>query len=155
MERKRFLVSGEPRDSSYRELLEGSCGPCAYALLVVRDSAADRAALAPATEALSEWLVSRELRSQWPGTILYEDEAAIYRYRLDSGLVSRLLRLTRGLYDWMHPNLPEDLCLLRQDLEPWLVSISHEREAFMVLSEDERTDISRFAPLLAPLLRYP
>src|SRR5207237_8929750 len=43
-----------------------------------------------------------------------------------------------GLYDWVEPRLPEDPCLLRADGILWLVTIAHERDAYMRLSETER-----------------
>jgi hypothetical protein len=155
MDRKRFIISREPVGAAYRELLDAACHQCSYALLVVRESYPGVERTARALADLSQWLVSRELRSDWPGTILEDEKAAVYRYRLDVELVERLATLSQGLYDWVHPELPEDLCLLREGLDPWLVSVSHEREAVIFLTEDERTALAVRAPSLAPSVRYP
>jgi hypothetical protein len=57
-----------------------------------------------------------------------------------------------ALYEWRQPNYPEDLCLLRQDRSPWLVSIAHENDSYLCLSSGkEKEDIIINVPELGPL----
>jgi hypothetical protein len=63
-----------------------------------------------------------------------------------------LKKATNALYGWVQPELPEDLCLLRDEKEAWLVSIAHERDSYLCLSEDERSRLLDALPQLAALL---
>ena len=49
---------------------------------------------------------------------------------------------------WRQPDLPEDLCLLRADGSPWLATIAHEADGFLLLSEAEREDLNTRVPAL-------
>jgi len=62
--------------------------------------------------------------------------------------VEVLTKSASGLYDWVQPSLPEDLCLLRPDETPWLVTISHERDAYLVLDAKEHVELVREIPEL-------
>jgi hypothetical protein len=75
--------------------------------------------------------------SEWPGTKLLRGTARLLRYSLLADSGSILARLVSGLYDWRQPSMPEDLCLIRQSGEPWLVTISHERDAYLRMESDE------------------
>jgi len=66
--------------------------------------------------------------------------ATIYRFRLCNES-AQLLKAVDSLYAWQHPEFPEDLCLLRPDGTPWLVTIAHEKDAFLELTAVERLKI--------------
>ena len=51
-----------------------------------------------------------------------------------------------GLFDWIEPELPEDLCILRPDGSPWLVTISHEQDAYFQLSDKEKGELTELVP---------
>jgi len=51
-----------------------------------------------------------------------------------------------GLYDWVQPNRPEDLCFLRSDETPWLATIAHEKDAYFELSGEEKQRLTKALP---------
>ena len=53
------------------------------------------------------------------------------------------------LYEWQHPDLPEDLFIRQSDGGIWLTSISHEHEAFLRVSRQEAASLLRLVPDLA------
>jgi hypothetical protein len=59
-----------------------------------------------------------------------------------------LRRIVPGLFDWQCPRLPEDLCFLRPDGFPWLASIAHEQDAYLVLNDEELTKLTSRVPTL-------
>lgn len=86
--------------------------------------------------------------SRWPGTELLGAEADLFYCRLNAESAHLIKNATGHLYGWCHPNLPEDLCLLRNDREPWLVTITHEQDRFLVLTELERHHLLLLMPAL-------
>jgi hypothetical protein len=73
-------------------------------------------------------------------------------YQLTSEVVAALTTAATGLYDWQQPELPEDLCLLRDEDDPWLVSIAHEGDAFVSVDEVELEELRRRVPRFAAVL---
>jgi len=100
---------------------------------------------------LAPQLVTEVLVDEWPGTkLLWGEKREMLLYEVNEEAVSVLRRAARSLYDWIAPRLPEDLCFLRSDKEPWFVSITHERHCFFILEPNEKRTLERLLP--APLL---
>jgi hypothetical protein len=91
---------------------------------------------------------------EWPGTILLADQALVYSHRVAPGLQQVLQELASHLFEWGHPGAPEDLCFFRNDGSVILVTISHERDAYLLLSEQEFQHLPAKAPHLAVILRF-
>jgi hypothetical protein len=108
---------------------------------------------------MSTYLDGSERSSEWPGTTLLPsngfEEATVWRYRCSGGLVGKMLQLTRGLYEWQDPALPEDLALLRNPGNVWLGSVAHERDAWLELTEIEHASLVAWIPDIGPLLSKP
>ncbi len=81
--------------------------------------------------------------------------ATVYGYRWVPETLRMTLAASRSLQDWLHPDLPEDLCLLRQDGEPWLVSVTHEGDFYLRMTDGEWRRFSRLAPTLQSMLGPP
>jgi hypothetical protein len=62
---------------------------------------------------------------------LREQTTELSSYALTEECGAVISVLAECLYAWMQPALPEDLCLVREDGDPWLVSIAHEREGYL------------------------
>ena len=107
-------------------------------------------------EKLKPFLKQETIGLEWPGTLLAEPEggegANIYQYRLipESGQI--LKSVANGLYDWVRPELPEDLCLMRPGGSPWLVSIAHEKDSYLELTSEEKELLCRAIPDLKDML---
>ena len=89
--------------------------------------------------------------SEWPGTKLFAGMATLREYELTEPSHLVLIGAARGLYDWCQPRRPEDLVLWRAEGEPWLVSIAHERDGYLVLSPSEWGEIVERSPRLGRL----
>jgi hypothetical protein len=144
----RDLTRGE-----YEKLLEYATGHCCYAQVTVRDDLGLNETGLLAVRQLSAHLRSERRSSSWPGTTLLSGEATLYRYALNLGSCRILKAVAPSLYSWQQPSLPEDLCLLRDDGEPWLVSIAHEMDGYFVLTQSEHEGLVGALPELSEDVR--
>jgi hypothetical protein len=88
---------------------------------------------------------STEIRLAWPGTQLYSKEGKRVCIAPTSADAIAVLRNgPNELWNWLHPEYPEDLAFLRQDRTAWFISIHHERDAYFELSEHEAAKVERF-----------
>lgn len=150
--RRTYSFSVGPSSVLFRSLLEFGLGHCSSALVVVRSTNEMGENAKQFIESLSPILLAKEVRSEWPGTILHGEKATVYRFTFNRTAVELILRFSQGLYEWQHPELPEDLCLLRKEGEAWLLSIAHEYDAALILDEKEFQQLRNSAPDLARLL---
>jgi hypothetical protein len=148
-EKRAFSLLREPKGDLYRALIDLGSQRCPTVLLVVRDPRMLGEDGQKVLESLAIFLTDAQEATQWPGTVLYGDKAVVYRYHTSPELAALLKRLGTGLYSWQHPDLPEDLCLLRSDGTPWLASIAHERDAYLKLTQDEMRELLDLEPRLA------
>ncbi|MCI0442167.1 hypothetical protein L0244_37300 [bacterium] len=71
--------------------------------------------------------------SSWPGTKLTRGKALVRYYRLNKRTL-KILSSEKRLYAWHAPTLPEDLALYDSKMNCWLVTVSHEHDAWIVSS---------------------
>jgi hypothetical protein len=145
----------EPTGDVYRKLIDYAALNCKTALLVVRHTIP----LAPqgkeVLDQLAIFLRQQEESSEWPGTNLLDSTALVLRYEFGLECAQVLKRFAGSLYNWQQPDFPEDLCLLRDDGEPWLVSIAHEKDGFLYLSQDEVRNLFNTLPAIESLVNVP
>jgi hypothetical protein len=155
---KRTLNIGtEPIGTEYRDLLEALSPVVDRALVVVRRSVPLGEKGDAKLASMLPWLIGEHERTQWPGTLLIGGTADVREYRADIACLRLLGELVPGLYSWQQPDAPEDLCLLRRDTSPILVSTAHERDSYLELSPAEITIIEERrseCPNLAIKLRF-
>jgi len=155
MEIVRLNFVREPRGGLYQGLLDFALEVCETALLVVRDmkplSLGDKGQAV--LSQLEPFLKRKIVSSEWPGTIAFGWTAWVFYYTLTPESVEILKQSATGLYSWMQPDLPEDLCLLRGDGRPWLVSIADERDGYLDLTQDEKARLFEALPALETLVR--
>ena len=137
IERITTTLWNEPSGRVYSALVDEARHSCKSALLVVRDLDSIDSRATTILKMLEQHQSERTQASEWPGTRLLQGSATVYRYHLTDGCAETLKRATHHLYGWLHPNLPEDLCFIRDDGSPWLVSIAHERDSYLQLSAAE------------------
>lgn len=99
-------------------------------------------------QTLERDLVLKSERREWPGTRLPGGSATVYLVRLTKRSLETLCSRASRLYEWVQPRLPEDLCLMRNRSRSMLVSISHERDAYLLLSKDEQQELLSAVPNL-------
>jgi hypothetical protein len=96
--------------------------------------------------ALEPYVLARAKTDRWPGTELLGTEAERIDFRLEVGSAQILKSATDHLFGWEQPDLPEDLCLLREDGTPWLVTIAHEGDGTFLLTEEELRQLLEAIP---------
>jgi hypothetical protein len=148
-----FDIVAEPVDETYRQLLDKCREYSSTAILVIRDPDDLSVGASAFLERIQGWCISKEKRSEWPGTIMRNFLATVYTYRLDPGLLAEFQTVATRLYQWVQPELPEDPCFLRVDGGPVLVTIAHERDAYLVASQQEVDDLLVAIPGLKLLRR--
>ena len=137
-----YKIGSEPSGITYRNLIDFSAHVCIASVLVVRPSLELSERGHALLKRLEPFLISKEERSSWPGTtLLCGRRATVYRHMLSAPVVAILRDTAGGLFDWQQPSLPEDLCLIRSDGSPWLISIAHERYGELLLSDTEKAEL--------------
>ncbi len=79
---------------------------------------------------------------------LFDAEAELLYFRLEPRSAQLLKAATDRLYGWRQPDLPEDLCFLHADREPWLATISHENDGYLRLGDWEKARLLHALPAL-------
>jgi hypothetical protein len=149
-----YVFVSEPAELTYAELVRFCCSVSASMILVVRDPEIDPGPLIQNRLArLQPFFVTSSRSMSWPGTQLLADEATVYRHRIAPGLESEMLVLASRLFEWVHPDAPEDPCFLRGDDSPVLVTISHERDAYLLLTRQENEILHSRFKTLASIVR--
>ncbi|WP_058303081.1 hypothetical protein [Gorillibacterium timonense] len=128
----------EPVGEAYRSLISLAFKICDELILVKRDQL-------PLNESGQDLITqlrpyTRIIRKQesWPGTALFGHFADVYYLPCTEMVKDILLSRTTGLYDWLQPDLLEDLCFYKNQSE-WLVTVSHEKRGY--LNIEDRSEI--------------
>ena len=146
--RNEVTFSREPACDAYEQLLTFAASRCATFLLVVTRGLD----LSDEAKTLLLRLQPFELRRghsrRWPGTELLDDEALVIEFLFKAEARTILMNAASRLFEWQQPSHPEDLCLLDSSGQPWLVTIAHERHAYLVISQEELETMKQEAPAL-------
>ena len=81
---------------------------------------------------LSVFLIEEKEVQEWPGTKLLLGNAILYRFNLNPESAFILYRYENNLYNWLQPELPEDLVFYKGQ-QPVFTSITHENDAYFEL----------------------
>ncbi|MDH5755948.1 MAG: hypothetical protein OEZ55_04690 [Nitrospinota bacterium] len=126
-----------PDEHAYKSLLCISVNYCDRFMLVVRNDMPRSDNLYKVLNKLNDFLLTSEIRNKWPGTVLTSGSAKVNTYIICEKSIEVLLKAANMFTEWIQPNLPEDICILRPNLREWLVTISHENDVYMYLTVDE------------------
>jgi len=146
MKQTRYTILEEPTGQPYHDLLHYSLSFTDAFLLVVRHSMTIAATGQEVLDRLKPFQLSRTLESEWPGAQLLDETAIVYRFKASNESFALLGRVSEGLFSWKQPELPEDLCRIRKDGSPWLVTIAHEKDSYVELSGDEKVHLVAHLP---------
>jgi len=134
----RYEMSREPTQEAYRELVATAERWGSLGLVVKRPEIELSPRGQRVLAQLTPFVTGVEESREWPGTTLYtQEEATVYFFQVVPESAELLRATATSLFQWCHPDLPEDLCFLGSDRSPWLISIAHERDAYLALSADE------------------
>lgn len=83
-------------------------------------------------------LVRQELVARWPGTELTRNRMSRrYIYDLDDELLGWLVQSATSPFQWVNPDLPEDLHFMRQDGSTVLGTTAQEDDLWLELDNEE------------------
>jgi hypothetical protein len=143
-----YIIANEPTGETYREVIRCGLLYCAQFSLVLRSSIDLNESGSHFLQSLKPFLLKTERTSEWPGTRLLDDVAEVFYYELSPSSAELVTSVSTRLFQWTQPELPEDLCLLRRPAQPWLVTIAHEEDAYLNLTDDERVTLQARIPQL-------
>jgi hypothetical protein len=149
MTRAVYNLLDDVKGEAYVRLLHHALSDCDSFILVIRHSIDVNATAEAVLNRLEPSLISSEERSEWPGTQLFDSTALVNTYNLSPHTAADLAEVADGLFSWCQPELPEDLSLIRKDGDPWLVTIAHEEDAYMLLSGEESAALTESIPALS------
>jgi hypothetical protein len=146
METNIYDLEAEPSLALYHGLIDFALECCPLALLVLRPELELAEAGQEVLGSLDPYVEERVKSTRWPGTEIFGAQADVFYFRLEAGSAKVLREATDHLFGWRQPDLPEDLCFLREGRTPWLVTISHERDGYFVFNEVEVREIVQALP---------
>jgi len=149
MSRVTYNLLDDVKGAAYAKLLQQALSYCGSFILVLRHSIDVNETAQSVLNTLEPFLIGREERRQWPGTQLLDETAQVSTFQLSPATATVLAEVAPSLFSWTQPELPEDLCLLREDGEPWLGTIAHEKDAYLILSIAERAALIESIPTLS------
>jgi hypothetical protein len=142
--RKTYDLIAEPSGSDYGALIDGALVQCDTA--IVRVPGGDHS---PALAAVLDRLLPFH-----QGEPIPQSGGTLHRYRLDRISAPVFQTVVDSLYGWCPPEAPADLCVLRTDGSPWLVSIAAQRLGYLELTPFEKLLLGRGSPTLARVLAH-
>lgn len=125
----------EPQGDALIQLLTFLAARSEQMTLVVRDMDLAETGKAFLTS-VSPFLTRSARCREWPGTVLLAGEATVLTYAVRPELIQTMLSEATGLYEFEQPRLPEDPCFYFEGREVF-ATISHERDAYLVLDDSE------------------
>lgn len=149
MTRNVYNLVDDVKGEAYLRLLHHALSYCDSFILVIRHSLDVNATAQAVLNRLEPFVIRREESNEWPGTHLLDSTAQVNTFKLSPPTASVLAEVAEGLFSWAQPELPEDLCLIRKDGNPWLVTIAHEEDAYLVLSPEESAVLTKSIPTLS------
>ncbi len=133
-----YSVQGPIGLEEFHKLLEASAPFCSTMNVVLRNHHPHGSpVLEGILQQLKPFFIKEVEQSIWPGTIVYNETARVLYYRFDHETRVVLKKLGIGLLDWLAPDAPEGLSLLRADGSPFFVSISHEEDCYFKIADEE------------------
>jgi hypothetical protein len=151
-EARTYDFLAEPSGATFEGLIRASLTiRGAFQLVTISDW--HRRMARGALERLSSFQISSQSSTEWPNTTLADAEpATVFRYRATDEALATLLSLCDHLYGWVNPDLPQDLCFLRTNDVPWLISTADERIGYLNITEHEKQELVLATPGLDALI---
>ena len=99
-------------------------------------------------DALKKYKVFSKQTNEWPGTVTYDHSLhKLVLYCADINCIE-VLKSKNGIYDWLYPAAPEDLCFYKNG-SCWLATTSHEKMGF--LYTDNAAEVAKLMDMGADL----
>jgi len=142
-------IQQEPVGETYKKLIEYASKRSSQFVLVV-DSNYDEIeeSCSQILAQLKPYLIKKIKHNSWPGTTSYGRCSTIYYFQCNRYTVSILQNTVDFLYKWLPPKLPMDLSFIDENNYEWLVSVSHERDSWLNICDEEKQHILDYIPNL-------
>lgn len=136
---------------TYRALVHLAMEVCDTFILVKRDQMELEPEGYDLLERLQPYFIEIKKADHWPGTRLFGHYADIHHFHCSPDAAELLLAYSTGLYSWVQPRVPDDLCFLKGQ-EPWLVNTAHEHMSSLITEvEDELVGLEKSGLLIRDL----
>jgi len=147
-----YVLKNEPSPGAFEDILDYGLQHCRFALMVIQPLKRMTPQVEAILKRLEPDLVEKKVSNKWPGTKLTAGQGFVHKYKLEQPFVEKVKKINGHLYGWLQPNYPEDLCLLTENDEPWFVSITHGKDSYFSLPEDEKNTLIQSIPELGRIL---
>lgn len=125
---KMLSIERNPKNRVYLELLVLCFDVCDEFHLVVRNNMGSIRGLEEIINKLKVSLIEMRCESTWGSTTLGDNQTAnVYYFHADENAKKIIKLITKSIYQWGMPSLPEDLSFFKQG-KVWLATSSHEKQ---------------------------
>ncbi len=125
---KMLSIERNPKNRVYLELLVLCFDVCDEFHLVVRNNMGSIRGLEEIINKLKVLLIEMRCKSTWASTTLGDNQTAnVYYFHADENAKKIIKLITKSIYQWGMPSLPEDLSFFKQG-KVWLATSSHEKQ---------------------------
>ena len=120
----------------YKKLITYALKECNKFILVIRPNTYLDNIGQELLKELNPYLIKTLLSNEWPRTETEGEPSTLYYYDLNQKSKDILLHFSNDFSSWIHPELPEDLCFIKNNNHIWLYTSSHE-ETIWIENENE------------------
>ncbi|WP_347941237.1 stage III sporulation protein AH [Peribacillus simplex] len=121
-------IERNPKNRVYLELLVLCFDVCDEFHLFVRNNMGSIQGLEEIINKLKVLLIEMRCESTWASTTLGDNQTAnVYYFHADENAKKIIKLITKSIYQWGMPSLPEDLSFFKQG-KVWLATSSHEKQ---------------------------
>jgi hypothetical protein len=153
MKKNTYTLTQEPELDVYSKLLDYALTRCSLAYFVVRPDMALSEQGKALLRDLEPHMRNKVNANEWPGTQLVDGTAIVHYFIYDAESAEILKKNATRLFEWVQPDLPEDLGLLRSIENPWLITIGHESDGYFLLDDVEMADLVTSVPEIQRMIR--
>jgi hypothetical protein len=132
--RQAFFIDKDIAGDGYASLLKGAIATFARFSLVWRDQLAFAKSAKQVRKDLKPLEISMRRTNKWPGTEILDSQADFVIYQFGAG-ADEVLSRPKSLFNWLAPAYPEDLAFYDDDGRCCFLSITHEKEAWVLDSD--------------------
>ena len=144
-------IMSEPRGEDFRALLAAALPFATHLGLIMESGRPDEGNHALAViERLRPFQVSEQATQSWPGTqIVGSIWETVHVYDFRAPMIDVIVEASSGLFDWINPDLPDDLHLLHADGSTLLGSTAQGRSAWLEVTPSQLDHMVTTAPWLS------
>jgi hypothetical protein len=133
-----MFIKSDPKGNVYKSLIDLAFDVCDEFILVVRKDPGlylNENGIS-VLERLKGSLKESKEQSEWVSNKLYGQNASVYYYSTNNQAREIVKEVSNSLHSWVQPNLPEDLCFLKNG-SAWLINNAHEFESYIETGNEE------------------